>query len=60
MDSRAKFTLTALILSVGALILLGLTVYPFQYGWVESSILAGGFVLAALFQTVLDGAFAGG
>jgi hypothetical protein len=29
-------------------------VYPFQYGIVESAVLAVGFVVLALFETVLD------
>ena len=39
---------------VGALTFLGLTVYPFQYGPVESTLLAGGLVLFGLFKFVLD------
>ncbi|WP_408959636.1 hypothetical protein [Natrinema sp. 74] len=39
---------------IGALLFLGLSVYPFQYGVVESIVLAGGFVVLSIFQFVLD------
>jgi len=51
---RKKALATAAIGVVGSGVLLALTVYPFQYGLVESAVLAVGFVVLALFQTVLD------
>jgi len=53
---RTKAILTAVIALVGALVMLALSVYPFQYGLVESAVLAGAFVLLALFETVLSDA----
>jgi hypothetical protein len=53
---RRKAVLTALIGLVGAVIVLGPSVYPFQYGLLESVVLAGAFVLLAVFETVLDDA----
>lgn len=61
MESAQKGILVGVIGVVGAVLYLGLTVYPFQYGPVESVLLAGAFVLLALLETVLDGAtFAAG
>jgi hypothetical protein len=40
----------------GALAFLALTVYPFQYGPVESALLVGGLLLFALVETILDDA----
>lgn len=54
MDRRTKAILVAAIGFLGAVALFGLTVYPFQHGTVESSILVGLLVLLALFETVLD------
>jgi len=56
MATRTTVLLTGMIGVVGAAGLLALTVYPFDYGLVESAVLAGAFVLAALFQTVLGDA----
>lgn len=54
MERTTKAILISLIAVVGAVVLLGLTVYPFHYGIVESLLLAGFFVLIALFKFVLD------
>lgn len=54
MERTTKAFLVGIIGLLGAVVLLGLTVYPFQYGIVESSLLAGFIVLAALFEFVLD------
>ncbi len=40
--------------AVGAIAFLGLTVYPFQYGPVESAVLVGGIALYGLVKFVLD------
>ncbi|WP_226011897.1 hypothetical protein [Halomicrobium salinisoli] len=60
MDTREKVTLTGVIGLLGAVVFLALSVYPFQYGPVESGVLAGTFVAAALFQFVLGEATFGG
>ena len=57
MAIRTKALLTGTIGVVAAVGLLALTVSPFDYGVVESAVLAGAFALAALFQTVLGDAF---
>ena len=54
MDRSTQALLTSVIGILGAVGLFGLTVYPFQYGVVESSILVGVLVGAALLETVLD------
>ncbi|WP_164722101.1 hypothetical protein [Haloterrigena salifodinae] len=54
MKGTTQAFLVTIIGILGAVIFLGLTVYPFQYGFVESSILAGLIVLFSLFQFVLD------
>lgn len=54
MERETQAFLVGIIGLLGAVVLLGLTVYPFQYGIVESSLLAGFIVLAALFKFVLD------
>ncbi|WP_435126444.1 hypothetical protein [Halobaculum sp. D14] len=54
MDRRTRVALTAVILFAGAVLLFGLTVYPFQYGPVKSALVAAGFVALAAFETVLD------
>ena len=54
MDRSTKALLTAAIGLLGAVGLLALTVYPFQYGVGESLVLVGALVGALLFQTVLD------
>ena len=45
MATRSKGLLTGIIGVFGAAGLLALTVYPFDYGLVESAVLAGAFVL---------------
>lgn len=60
MDTREKAALTGVVGLLGAVVFLALSVYPFQYGTVESGLLAGAFVVAALFQFVLDEATFGG
>jgi hypothetical protein len=54
MERRVRAILTGIIGFAGALFLLGLTVYPFQYGLTESLLLVGALVILALFETVLD------
>ena len=54
MERSTKALLTAVVGVLGAVGLLALTVYPFQYGFGESLILVGALVGALLFQTVLD------
>ncbi len=48
--------LSAVIAAVGAVLWLALSVYPMQYGVVESGVLAGLLVLVGLFEFVLDDA----
>lgn len=60
MDTREKAALTAVVGVIGAVVFLALSVYPFQYGAVESGVLAGAFVVAALIQFVLDETTFGG
>lgn len=57
-DMAASRTLAgwSLLGLLGAGVLLGLTVYPFDYGVVESALVAGLFVAVALFEFVLDSA----
>ncbi|WP_327053545.1 hypothetical protein [Halomicrococcus gelatinilyticus] len=54
MEGTTKALLVAAIAFIGALAFLALAVYPFQYGPVESAVLAGLLVLVALLETVLD------
>lgn len=54
MERSEQLTLTAGIGVVGAIVFLGLTVYPFKYGPVESGVLAGLLVLAGVVEFVLD------
>jgi len=54
MERSTKALLTSIIAALGAVGLLALTVYPFQYGFGESLILVGALAGALLFQTVLD------
>ncbi len=54
MDLAERAFLTGLVGVAGAIAFLGLTVYPFQYGPVESAVLAGGLVLAGLVKFALD------
>ena len=56
MDSGAQRLLAVGVLVVGTVIWLGLSVYPFHYGWVESLVLAGLFVAFGFFEFVLDDA----
>jgi hypothetical protein len=54
MERSTKLLLTGIIVAFGAVVLLGLTVYPFEYGFGESLLLTGALVGALLFQTILD------
>lgn len=54
MERTTQAFLVGTIGILGAVVLLGLTVYPFQYGVVESSLLVGVIALFALFEFVLD------
>ena len=47
------------VLLAGVVLLLALTVYPFQYGPVESVVLAVALVVLGLYELVLDSAFEG-
>jgi hypothetical protein len=54
MDDRTTTLLTVVVLLAGVLAFLGLSVYPFQYGLVESLAVAGGVVALGLVEFVLD------
>ncbi|MFB6101534.1 MAG: hypothetical protein ABEJ73_03105 [Haloplanus sp.] len=54
MQRTTRATLVGIVGFLGAVVLFALTIYPFQYGVVESLVLAGAFVLVVLFETVLD------
>lgn len=54
MERKTKGILVGIIGVLGALLFLGLTVYPLQYGLAESLALVGLLVALALFETVLD------
>ncbi|WP_396613415.1 hypothetical protein ACH9L7_17460 (plasmid) [Haloferax sp. S1W] len=54
MELETKALITGLIGLLGAAAFFGLTIYPFQYGLVESFLLAGLVVIFVLFETVLD------
>lgn len=54
MERMRQVFLVCVIAFIGATIGLALNVYPFQYVFVESSLLAGAFILFALFKFVLD------
>lgn len=54
MDRREKAFLVGVFGFLGAVALLALTVYPFEYGIVESTLLVGGLIAFAVFETVLD------
>lgn len=54
MELSTRALLTSIIGILGAVGLFGLTIYPFEYGVVESSVLVGALVIAALLETVLD------
>ena len=56
MERVKQVFLVGVVAVIGATIMLALTVYPFQYGFVESTLLAGGFVLFSVFKFVLDDA----
>jgi hypothetical protein len=56
MEQRGRFVLAALVLGAGAVFFVGLTVYPYQYGVVESGLLVGVLVVFGLVETVLDDA----
>ena len=45
MVTGTQALLTGIISTVAVVAMLGLTVYPFDYGVVESAVLAGAFVL---------------
>jgi len=59
MTSRPRQLVTVGILALGAAVWLALSVYPFDYGPVESLVLAGLLVAAGLVEFVLDDALAG-
>ncbi|MFB6250465.1 MAG: hypothetical protein ABEI27_02045 [Halobellus sp.] len=54
MQRRTRAALLGTISLAGAALLFGLTVYPFQYGLVESFLLLAALVAVAVFETVLD------
>jgi hypothetical protein len=54
MNSKEKSVLTAGILSVGALVFVALSVYPFQFGTMESPVFAGLLVGLGIVELVLD------
>ena len=54
MDRRANAWLVGVVGILGSIALLALTVYPFNYGLVESTLLVGGLLVFMLFETVLD------
>lgn len=56
MDVRTRALLIGLAGLVGTVAYLGLTVYPLDYGPVESALLAGALVLFAVYEIVLDDA----
>ena len=53
MDRRAKAWLVGAFVVLGSIVLLALTVYPFNYGLVESTLLVGGLLVFMLFETIL-------
>jgi len=53
MDRRGKAFLIGLFSVLGAVALLALTVYPFEYGLIESTLLVVGLVVFGIFETVL-------
>ena len=54
MDRSTRARLSGIIATLGAAVLFGLTVYPFEYGLRESLPLTGVLVGGLLFQTVLN------
>ncbi|NUC73279.1 hypothetical protein HTZ84_13320 [Haloterrigena sp. SYSU A558-1] len=56
MKQMTQTILISVIAFIGALIFLGLSVYPFQYGFLESVLLAEGFVVLSLVEFVVDDA----
>ncbi|UPW01332.1 hypothetical protein M0R88_04315 [Halorussus gelatinilyticus] len=59
MSADAKRWRSVGVLLVGVVAWLALSVFPFQYGVVESGVLAGLLVLFGLFEFVLDEAVVG-
>lgn len=55
-EHRSKRLLIGLILLCAAGLFIGLTVYPYQYGFGESAIVVAAFVLLALYE-LLDSNF---
>jgi len=53
MKGQTQAFLVGTIGIAGALLLLGLTAYPFQYGLKQSALLVGVLILLAVFETVL-------
>ena len=56
MERSTRALLSGIIAALGAIVLFGLTVYPFEYGIGESLLMTGALVGALLFQTVLNDA----
>jgi len=54
MDRSTRARRSGIIAALGAVVLLGLTVYPFEYGLGESLLMTGLLVGGLLFQTVLN------
>jgi len=54
MDRSTRALFSGIIAALGTIVLLGLTIYPFQYGFGESLLLTGALVGALLFQTMLN------
>jgi hypothetical protein len=54
MGQSTKAIRTTVIAGTGALLCFALAFYPFNYNLVESLLLTGALVGAALFRTVLD------
>ena len=54
MDRSSKAFLIGLFSLLGAIALLALTVYPYNYGPVKSALLVAGLIAFAIFETVLD------
>jgi hypothetical protein len=56
MKIQTKAFLVGGIGLIGAVICFGLTVYPFQYGVLESALLGSLFVFFGLFKTIIGNA----
>jgi len=54
MNRRENAWLVGVFGVLGAVALLALTVYPYNYGPVKSALLVGGLIAFALFETALD------